>query len=102
MADLQQINYDDMQAFIKMFEGEENELKVLFDQTKSKVESLHGNQWVGVAADKFFNEMETHVLPRTAKMLSALDTAGNVAKQISQIIHQADEETKGFFSGIGN
>lgn len=101
MANMHQVNYDDMQAFTKQFQSEENEIKALFDQTKSKVENLHGNLWVGAAADRFFNEMEGQVLPRTAKMISALNTAGNVTKQIMQIIHQADEETKGFFGGIG-
>lgn len=101
MATLHQINYDDMQTFIKQLQAEEEEIKVLFNQTKSKVETLHGNQWVGVAADRFFSEMEGQVLPRTARMISALNVAGNVAKQITEIIHQSDEETKGFFSGLG-
>lgn len=101
MANMHQVNYDDMQAFIKQLQTEEEEIKALFTQTKSKVESLHGNMWVGVAADRFFSEMEGQVLPHTAKMISALNTAGNVAQQITQIIHQADEETKSFFAGIG-
>lgn len=101
MANTQQINYDEMQAIIKQLESEEEEIKMLFNQTKSKVESLHGNQWMGEAADKFFAEMEGQVLPKTSKMIYALNVAGHVAKQIMNIIHQADEETKGFFSSLG-
>ncbi len=101
MANMHQVNYDDMQAFIKQLQSEEEELKTLFNQTKSKVETLHGNMWVGLAADRFFSEMEGQVLPHTAKLISAVNTAGNVAKQITQIVHQADEETKGFFGSIG-
>jgi WXG100 family type VII secretion target len=102
MANTQQINYDEMQAIIKALESEEEEIKVLFNQTKSMTESLHGGQWIGEAADKFFNEMEGFVLPRTTRMIMALNTAGNVAKQIMQIIHQADEECKGFFANLGS
>jgi WXG100 family type VII secretion target len=102
MANTQQVNYDEMQAIIKQLEAEEEEIKALLNQTKSKVEALHGNQWVGEAADKFFNEMEGTVLPKTAKMVYALNVAGHVAKQIINIIHQADEETKGFFASLGN
>ncbi len=101
MADLQQVNYDEMQTIIKQFETEEEDCKVLFNQTKSMVESLHGSQWMGEAADRFFQEMESLVLPRTAKLLYALNVAGQVAKQIINIIHQADEETKGFFGSLG-
>jgi len=102
MANTQQVNYDEMQAIIKQLESEEEEIKALFNQTKSKVESLHGNQWMGEAADKFFNEMEGTVLPKTTKMIYALNVAGQVAKQIINIIHHADEETKGFFASLGN
>jgi WXG100 family type VII secretion target len=102
MANTQQVNYDEMQAIIKQLEGEEEEIKGLLNQTKSKVESLHGSQWMGEAADKFFNEMENTVLPKTAKMIYALNVAGHVAKQIMNIIHQADEETKGFFANLGS
>ena len=101
MANTQQVNYDEMQAIIKQLEAEEEEIKALFNQTKSKVESLHGSQWMGEAADKFFQEMEGVVLPKTTKMIYALNVAGQVAKQIINIIHQADEETKGFFGNIG-
>jgi WXG100 family type VII secretion target len=101
MANMHLVNYDDMQVFIKQFQTEEEEIKALFNQTKTKVETLHGNQWIGVAADRFFNEMEGQVLPHTAKLIYALNIAGSVAKQITEIINQADEETKGFFGGIG-
>lgn len=101
MANTQQINYDEMQSIIKQLETEEEDVKQLFNQTKSKVESLHGSQWMGEAADKFFNEMESQVLPKTTKMIYALNVAGQVAKQITEIIHQADEETKSFFSNLG-
>lgn len=102
MANTQQLNYDEMQAIIKQLEAEEEEIKGLLNQTKSKVEALHGSLWVGEAADRFFNEMEGFVLPRTAKMVYALNVAGHVAKQIVNIIHQADEETKGFFANLGS
>ncbi len=102
MANTQQINYDEMQAIVKLLEGEEDEIKGLLQQTKSKVEALHGSQWIGEAADRFFNEMEGTVLPKTAKMVYALNVAGHVAKHIMNIIHQADEETKGFFANLGS
>lgn len=101
MANTQQVNYDEMQAIIKQLENEQHEVQALLNQTKSKVESLHGNQWVGEAADRFFEEMEGQVLPHTAKMVYALEIAGQVATQIINIIHQADEETKGFFANLG-
>jgi WXG100 family type VII secretion target len=100
MANTQQVNYDEMQTIIKSFQNEEQELQSLMNQTKSMVESLHGSQWMGDAADKFFNEMESLVLPRTGKMIYAVGVAGQVAQQIINTIHQADEETKSYFANL--
>ncbi|MCX6080279.1 MAG: WXG100 family type VII secretion target [Chloroflexi bacterium] len=101
MAGTTKLNYDELQAIIKSLQGEEEEMKALLSQTKSKVEGLHNNQWVGQGADKFFNEMEGVVLPKMGKLVYALDVAGHVLNQIMQTIHQADEETKGFFGNLG-
>ena len=101
MAGTTQVNYDEMQGIIKALQTEEEDIRALLQQTKSKVEALHGNQWVGQGADQFFNEMEGTVLPSMGKMVYALDVAGRVAQQIINIIHGADEETKGFFGNLG-
>lgn len=101
MANTQQVNYDEMQAIIKQLDNEREEVTSLLNQTKSMVDSLHGNQWVGEAADRFFEEMESELLPRTGKMIYALEVASQVAGQITNLIHQADEETKSYFANLG-
>lgn len=101
MAGTTQVNYDDMQNIIKSLRSEEEEINQLLKQTQSKVESLHNNQWVGQGADQFFNEMEQSVLPALGRLGQALGVGANVAQQIINIIHQADEETKSFFSSLG-
>jgi WXG100 family type VII secretion target len=101
MAGTTQVNYDDMQNIIKSLRSEEEEINQLLKQTQSKVESLHNNQWIGQGADQFFNEMEQSVLPAMGRLAQALGVGANVAQQIINIIHQADEETKSFFSSLG-
>ncbi len=102
MANIQQVNYDEMQAIIKTLQAEEEELKSLLSATKNKVENLHGNQWVGQGADQFFQEMEGTVLPAMGRLVYALNTAGHVAQQMINTIRQADEGTKSFFSNLGS
>ena len=101
MADSIQVNYDDMQNIIKGMQSEQAEIGQLLKQTKSKVESLHNNQWMGQGADKFFNEMEQTVLPAMGRLEQALGQGANVAQQILKTIHDADEGTKSFFSNLG-
>lgn len=101
MADTTQVDYEQMAAIIKQLKSEEQEMAQLLKATHNKVETLHGNQWVGQGADKFFGEMEQTVLPAMGRLVQALDVAGNVAQQIVNTFRQAEEETKGFFSNLG-
>jgi WXG100 family type VII secretion target len=101
MAGTTQVNYDDMSNIVKSLKAEEEEIMNLLKNTKSKVENLHNNQWVGQAADNFFNEMEQTVLPAMARLARALGFGANVAQEIMNTIRQADEETQSFFNNLG-
>ena len=101
MAGTTQVNYDDMNGIIKGMKNEEELIMNVLKTTKSKVESLHNNQWVGQGADTFFNEMEQTVLPALARLAHALAIGSDVAQNIVNTIRQADEETQSFFNNIG-
>jgi len=101
MAGTTQINYDDMNGIVKTLKAEEDEIMNLMKQTKNKVDHLHGNQWVGEAADRFFNEMEQVVLPAMARLARALGVGADVAQEIMNTIRQADEETQSYFNNLG-
>jgi|OpeIllAssembly_1097287.scaffolds.fasta_scaffold05779_6 WXG100 family type VII secretion target len=97
-ARLRRVHYDEMSAIVKSFRTEQQEIEALYKQTKSKVESLHNNQWVGQGAEKWFSEMEGQVLPAVQRLIRALDYAGDTAQKIHETIHKHDEETKSFFA----
>ena len=101
MAGTTQVNYDEMNGIIKNLKTEEEEIMNLLKTTKSKVESLHNNQWVGQGADNFFNEMEQTVLPALARLARALGVGSDVATDIMNTIRQADEETQSYFNSLG-
>ncbi len=101
MAGTTQVNYNDMDGIVKNLKTEEEEIMNLLKTTKSKVEGLHNHQWVGQAADNFFNEMEQTVLPALARLARALGVGATVAQEIVNTIHQADEETQSYFTNIG-
>ena len=101
MAGTTQVNYDDMNGIIKSLKTEEDEIMNLLKTTKSKVESLHNNQWIGQGADNFFNEMEQTVMPAMARLARALGVGADVAQEIMNTIRQADEETQSYFNSLG-
>jgi len=96
MAKLRRVHYDDMNAIVKSFRSEQAEIEALLKQTKSKVDSLHNNQWVGQGSDKFFNEMESQVIPAVGKLSHALGYSADTAQKIHEVIHRHDEECKKF------
>lgn len=100
MAGTTQVNYDDMNNIVKSLKAEEDEIMNLLKLTKSKAEALHGNGWVGDAADRFFNEMEQVVLPAVSRLARALGVGADVATEIMNTIRQADEETQSFFNNL--
>ena len=101
MAGTTQVNYDEMNSIVKSLKAEEDEIMNLLKNTKSRVESLHGNQWVGEAADRFFDEMEQMVLPAMSRLARALGVGADVAQEIMNTIRQADEETQSYFNSLG-
>ncbi|EKD88919.1 MAG: hypothetical protein ACD_34C00275G0006 [uncultured bacterium] len=96
-----QVNYDEMTTIIKNMKSEQSEILQLTRQTKSKVDALHNNQWIGDAANKFDNEMAQRILPGMNRVASALGSAADCAQKIVNTIRDADEGTKSFFSNLG-
>jgi WXG100 family type VII secretion target len=100
MGRIVKLNYDFLRSQSSKWRSEQQDIDNLLKQTKSQVEGLHNNQWVGDAADKFFNEMEQKVFPSLGKLVHALGQGADATKKIEDTIRQHDEETKGFFGGL--
>ena len=102
MADKTEVNYEQLQQIMKMFSSEAEEINGLQKQTQSRVEDLHGGNWIGKGADKFFDEMQSEVLPALRRLAAGLQEAAQVTQRILDTYRQAEEETQGFFNSVGN
>ena len=102
MAEKTEINYDQLENFMRIFETEQQEIQSLTGQTRSMVGDLHGGGWVGRGADKFVNEMAGEVIPAMNRLSNALLEAKRVVGMIYQIFNQAEEETQGYFKSLGD
>ncbi len=91
-----QLNYDEMTAIAKKFKDEGEDIARLHATTRQKVRDLF-KDWVGEGADKFFDEMETKLLPAVQRLSQALFHSQDATNEIMKIIQSADEETVGFF-----
>ncbi len=91
-----QLNYDEMTSIAKKFKDEGEDFVRLHSETRLRVRDLY-KEWIGEAAEKFFEEMETQLLPALQRLSLALFLTQDVSNEIMKIIQGADEETAGYF-----
>jgi len=91
-----QLNYDQLVSIAKKFKDEGEDIAQLHSTTRQRVRDLH-KEWIGDAADKFFDEMEGELLPAVQRLAQALFLSQDMTNEIMKIIQDADEETVGYF-----
>lgn len=94
------VNYDEARQITQTLHAEGEEFARLHSQTRQKVEDLH-KAWSGEAAQSFEHEMTDSLLPAIQRVSNALFAAEKTLMEILNLIRQADEETAGYFKGIG-
>lgn len=101
MAEKSEVNYEQMDNIVKRFRSEADAVNQLLNQTRSRVEGLHGNGWIGRGSDQFFGEMEQLVLPSLSRLVQALQAAAGAADNITKIYHNAEDQGQGVFKSLG-
>lgn len=91
-----QLNYDELTAIAKKFKDEGEDMVKLHSATRQRVRDLY-KEWIGEAADKFFEEMENELLPALQRLATALFSSQDVARDIMKIVYEADQDTTVFF-----
>ena len=91
-----QLNYDQLISIAKKFKDEGEDIAQIHSTTRQRVRDLH-KEWIGEAAEKFFEEMETELLPAVQRLAQALFLSQDMTNEIMKIIEDADEETVGYF-----
>ena len=96
-----QSKYDELDQLAGMFGGEAGHVGETIGKLKSAIENMR-DKWIGQAASKFFQEMESEVLPALGKLQAALNEGSSRTKQISGLIHEHEEQASNLFkAGAG-
>ena len=101
MAEKSEVNYEQLENIVKRLRTEADAVNQLLNQTKGRVDSLHGNGWIGRGSDQFFGEMEQRVLPAMGRLVAALHSAAGAADNIGKIYRNAEEQGQGIFKSLG-
>lgn len=101
MADNTQVNYDLLATYEKRFQETGAEAMDQVAQFRQRVDGLHGQGWVGKAADQFHEEMTGEIIPALQRMGEAFNEAAEALKKIREAFNSADEECRGYFDLLG-
>ncbi|MAT42807.1 MAG: hypothetical protein CL609_10725 [Anaerolineaceae bacterium] len=92
-----ELNYEEMQKCIQVFQNEASDLTTLYNNVRNQTEQLHGDKFVGKAADKFYDEMNNLVFPGLDRLVKALQHGAESLTKINESIDQAETEASGYF-----
>jgi len=98
-----QVKYDELDQLAGMFSSESGQVSEVIGKLKSAIENMR-DKWIGEGAQKFFNEMESEVLPALGKLQSALNEGATKTKQMAGLVHEHEEQASNLFKvsgGIG-
>ena len=93
-----QLKYDELNTIVKKMRNEGEDLTTLTRQTREKVHDLY-LEWIGEGAEKFFDEMDTKLLPALSRLSQALFASQMALSRIIKVMKDADHETARFFKG---
>lgn len=101
MANRIQCNYDSLANIAKTFAQEAEQSSQLMQSVKSIVDQLQNGGWIGLGAERFFEEMNDLMFPAMNRLMNTLRDAGQASSKISQALRQAEEEAGALFRGEG-
>ncbi|PKN92848.1 MAG: hypothetical protein CVU44_12515 [Chloroflexi bacterium HGW-Chloroflexi-6] len=96
MTSVLQVNYDELSQIAELFRDDGDDLAQVYSRLRKEMQALQ-HDWVGEAADTFFAEMEEVLLPALQRTYEAMYLTNDVTRKIMKLIHEADEETGGYF-----
>lgn len=96
MSSILVLNYDESLSFTKQFRDEGEDIVQLYSNTRQRLHLLR-DEWSGEAADAFYDEMESELLPALQRVSAALFLCNEVLIKVMKITHSAEEETAVFF-----
>lgn len=85
-------DYDVLKRIASLFQREGQTTSQTLTRLNRAKGILQSGEWIGRGADKFYQEMDSEVLPSVGRMAKAFDEAARVTNSINQIMQQAEDE----------
>ncbi|NSW52356.1 MAG: WXG100 family type VII secretion target [Anaerolineae bacterium] len=96
MADQTIVNYDLLSQFEKVFDTQQEETSRDISELRQKAQALE-SEWIGQAADKFFDEFYEELMPGMDRLRHAFQITAEVLKKIARVFDEAENEGAQYF-----
>ena len=90
--DIIQIDYESMEVISDRFLDQADLIEQMVQMLRTPYAELHDGGWAGQAADAFFNEYESELMPVIERLSQALSDGSEVTRQIIELLRDAEEE----------
>jgi WXG100 family type VII secretion target len=97
MSDEIRADYDQLEEVASRFANQSQVIQQMLQKVRSSMSKLEDGGWIGRGSDAFFQEMQSEVLPASLRLQEVLDEASQVARNIVQIVRQAEDEASSPF-----
>ena len=94
-----QADYEQLGQIASQFAQQGDRTLALGRQVYNCMSELQNGGWIGVGAQRFYNEMDSLVLPGLERLMNALNTGAAQTERISQILRSAEEQAGQLFHG---
>jgi len=90
-------DFDQLNNIAGTFSSQSDAISQMNRNLKGKMEQLRSGHWVGKGATKFYNEMDSSVMPSLQRLQNALTQASGTTRKIAQLMKQAEDESARIF-----
>ncbi len=90
-------DYDQLKNISQSFSSQADNLNQMIQNINSNVQTLEGGDWIGQGAQAFFKEMNDTVSPMLKRLTNAMSESARITQQISQVMHDAEENASKCF-----
>lgn len=89
-----QAQFDDLKKIADTFNKNAEAIQKMTKNLLSCKDTLQNGDWIGKGADKFYNEMNSEVLPTLTRLNQAMSQASQITNQVAQTMQQAKDEAQ--------
>lgn len=92
MADIIQIEYDQMRQLASTFQEQTTQTRNILNTINAQVQVLRGGGWIADAATKFYREMDDTITPGITRLINALTDANQITNEVSGLMEKGEQE----------